>query len=146
MKPNQVTSLDAATTSSFEFGAGQRAASEFGRSEAMKRLLIIMAVVVAGCASHPRAVLSKGTDTEIRAAAMRVARADLASGHPRICLAGGRAVYAVGVPASSENLVEGFPRWDISRGCTDPIVQKSVIFAEAYNHEIVAAASSAKHE
>ena len=112
----------------------------------MKRLLLFLVVLIAGCASHPPTVLSKGTDSEIRAEAVRVAKADLSSGHPCACLAGGRAAYAVGIPASSEKLVAGFPRWNISRGCTDPIVQKSVIFAEAYNHEIVASASSAKHE
>ena len=112
----------------------------------MKRLLLLMVVLIAGCASHQSAVLSKGTDSEIRAEAVRVANADLSSGHPRVCLAGGRAACAVGVQASSEKLVEGFPRWNISKGCTDHIVQNSVIFAEAYNHEIVAAVSPAKHE
>jgi hypothetical protein len=112
----------------------------------MKRLLPFMVVLIAGCASHSPPVLFKGTDSEIRAEAVRVVKADLSSGHPRVCLAGGRAAYAVGIPASSENLVEGFPRWNISKGCTDPTVQKGVIFAETYNHEIVAAASAAKHE
>ncbi len=112
----------------------------------MKGLLLFMVVLIVGCASHPPAVVSEGTNSEIRAEAVRVAKADISSGHPRVCLAGGGAASAAGIEASSEKLVEGLPRWNISRGCPDPILQKSVIFAEAYNQEILAAVSSAKRE
>jgi hypothetical protein len=101
------------------------------------QLLVLIAFsLVAGCTSHSP-VWSKGTDEEIRAVAAKTARADIAAGQPRLCLAGGRGAGPVGIPQESWYLVKDLPEWNISKGCSDPFLVRSVIFGEAYNREIL---------
>ena len=101
--------------------------------------LITLAVVLAfapGCVTRGPKVLSKGSDTEIDAEALRAARADIAAGRPRVCYAGTIGVHAVGVPSESLHLVTDLPRFPLPCGCTDPLALRAYRFAEVYNTEV----------
>jgi hypothetical protein len=74
--------------------------------------------LVAGCATRSPLVLSHGSDGEVEAEAVRIARADLAAGRPRVCLAGTIGTAPVGIPPDSFESVRGLPRFSLPRGCT----------------------------
>jgi len=100
-------------------------------------VLSICLVFVCGCVTRGPKVLAKGSDAEIEAEALRIARADVAAGRPRICYAGGFAVSAVAVPAESFDLVRDLPRFPLPCGCTDPLTLPAGRFAQIYNTEVL---------
>src|SRR5687768_3884064 len=99
-------------------------------------VLTMSFVFMCGCVTRGPKVLSKGSDAEIEAEALRIARADIAAGKPKVCYAGGIVVSAVGVPAESFELVRNLPRLPLPCGCTDPLTQPAQRFAEVYNTEV----------
>src|ERR1051326_143121 len=99
--------------------------------------LIAVIVWITGCVSNGPSILSKGTDDEIRAEAVRTAKADITSGHPRICIAGSIGKNPIGIPPESLDSIKNLPRWSLPSGCTEPLASKSVIFAGAYNAEVL---------
>jgi hypothetical protein len=104
--------------------------------------LVLTAVALPFYAAGVRApqgppILEKGSDTEIRKAAVVVARADIAAGHPRICYAGTRGVSPVGVSEKHLGRVESFKRVPLPCDCSDPLASKAIVYAKAYNGEVV---------
>jgi hypothetical protein len=94
-------------------------------------------LLAGGCVTRGPKVLSKGSDAEIEAEALRIAKADVAAGRPRICYAGGIVAFAVGVPNESFDLVRDLPRLPLPCGCTDPLTLPAVHFARVYNTEVL---------
>ena len=72
------------------------------------------------------------------AAAEAEARRDIAAGHLKIYVAGGRASSEVGVSAADQHLVRALPHdRRLSFGCTDHDLPQHVAYAEAYNRLVV---------
>ena len=99
--------------------------------------LSICLVLVSGCVTRGPKVLSNGSDADIDAEALRIAKADIAAGRPRVCYAGTIAVSPVAVPADSFELVRDLPRFPLPCGCTDRLALPAVRFAQAYNSEVL---------
>ena len=109
-------------------------------------LLAASCLATSGCVASGPAILRTGTDAQIRSEARRMARADCASGHPRVCLAGTRGLSAVGVSPESAYLVRGLPELRVPRGdYNEPLAPRGIVFAEAYNDEIVRCLWNAQH-
>jgi hypothetical protein len=83
------------------------------------------------------AILATGSDAEIRKAAAADARTDIDAGNPRICYAGTRGIFAVGVPQQHLRRVEAFERVPLPSGCTNPLALRALVYAEAYNAEVM---------
>ena len=100
---------------------------------------LMMTLVLVSCvtADYP-AVLRHGTPDEIKAEAIRIARSDIAANKMRICIAGTRGTCAVGIPSEKEAAIHNLPQWQMPCGCTEPLAKAGIIFAEAYNREILA--------
>src|SRR5688572_27592099 len=92
---------------------------------------------VGGCVTRGPKVLSKGSEAEIEAEALRIAKADIAGGRPRVCYAGTIGVSPVGVPAESFTLMRDLPRLPLPCGCTDPLALPAIRFAQIYNAEVL---------
>ncbi len=99
--------------------------------------LSISLTFACGCVTRGQRVLSKGSDAEIYAEGLRAASADIAAGKLRVCYAGTRAVYPIGVPDEYLDLMRGLPRFPLPNGCTNPLAMPAARFAEAYNTTIV---------
>ena len=82
-------------------------------------------------------ILATGSEAEIQAAGVADARADAAKGRPRVCHAGGYAAGPVGVPPEHLYLVKALPKVSLPVGCTAPFARQAVLYAEAYNKEIL---------
>ena len=98
---------------------------------------ICLVLLLAGCVTRGPKVLSAGRDAEIEAEALRIARADIAAGHPRVCYAGTIASGPVGIPAESSELVRDLQRFPLPCGCTDPLALPAEHFAQIYNREVL---------
>jgi hypothetical protein len=100
--------------------------------------LIFSLALAAGCAawSGP-SVLRKGTNEQLDAEALRVAKEDVAAGRPRVAYAGTVASGPVGVPAESLELVSKLPKFSLPSGCMEPMAFRSMRFAHVYNTEIL---------
>jgi len=106
----------------------------------MVRLLWIALLSVSSlsaCVSAGPRILSSGTDAQIRTEAVRDAQADLAAGRPQICRAGTIASYPVDVPADAEHLVTALPERRLPSGCRNRLASRAIVYAGAYNREIV---------
>lgn len=107
----------------------EKSASSFARATALLSLLVIS---LTACSTTP------GLGSLSPEAARREARRDLASGHPRLYLAGTRGTSLVGVPQADLPLVRNLPVDSrLSLGCDDPLASAHLAYARAYNQEIV---------
>ena len=109
-------------------------------------LALIVAMALTGCVSRGPKVLSNGSDSDVAAEALRIARADIASGRPRVCYAGTIGVRAVGIPDKSLHLVRDLPRLPLPCGCTDPLALQAYHFAQVYNAEVLSYLKKRKTE
>jgi hypothetical protein len=82
-------------------------------------------------------ILETGTDSEIAAAGVAEAHADITKGRPRICWAGTIAVWPMGVSYEQLHLVKGLRKVPLPSGCEHPLAQRAKIYAEAYNEVIL---------
>ena len=82
-------------------------------------------------------ILKTGSDAEIRADAVRAARADMAAGKPRVAFSGGIASWPIGIPQEHWHLVERLPKVPLPSGCTVPYLAQASVYAEAYNKEML---------
>jgi hypothetical protein len=99
--------------------------------------LAILLGFTSGCVTRGPKVLPTGSETEIDAEALVVARADIAAGRPRVCYAGTIGVFPVGVPQGSLHLVRDLPRFPLPSGCTNPLAIPAFRFAQIYNTEVL---------
>ena len=82
--------------------------------------------------------LKKASASEIRARAIAQAREDVEAGTPHVAWGGGYALHRPNIPADKEHFVAGLPPVKhVPAGCTDPLVRQGMIFAAAYNGELV---------
>jgi len=102
------------------------------------RVVALVACLV-GCGYRYAPVLLTGTPEDIRAAATKASKADIAAGHPRIALAGTEdGAQPLGVPDEALPLVAKLPQIVLPSGCTHPLAGEAMIYAEAYNAVLVA--------
>ena len=95
-----------------------------------RQLGILLLTAVTSCASPPRDLSPE--------AGRAAARADIASGHMRIYIAGTEAAGPVGVGARDLAFVSALPRdRSLPIGCTVPHAGEAIGFATAYNREII---------
>lgn len=98
----------------------------------MKPLAILLAALLASCASAP--LVGRYSPQ----AAEAEARRDIASGHMKVYLAGGYAILEVGVTPGDHHLVEHLPLdHSLPAGCTEPHASEAAEYAEAYNRAII---------
>src|SRR5262245_53421277 len=118
------------------------------RPRSMKRILsyilaTLTAIVGLSCAtkspppstsSSPKAIqqlLASGNYKRIRATARADANADIASAHPRVCYAGTRGTFPVGVPEKYLNEVKNLPQVPLPSGCTEPLATAASAYADS---------------
>jgi hypothetical protein len=90
--------------------------------------------------SSPEAIqqlLASGNYKRIRATARADARADIANVHPRVCYAGTRGTFPVGVPEKYISEVKALPQVPLPSGCTEPLAHAASAYADSYNDELV---------
>jgi len=83
-------------------------------------------------------ILKTGTPEEIQRSAIAASQTDIAAGKPQIAFTGTIACMPIGVPPEHLALVEKLPRLSLPCGCATPLVREAIIYAEAYNKEILA--------
>ena len=109
-------------------------------------LFIIACTLFAGCRTKSGwilgtptgpTILRTGSREQIQETAIADARADIATGKPRIAYTGGIVAEAVGVPSEHLHLMQGLPTLPLPSRCTDPLVGPASTYAETYNKEIL---------
>ncbi len=111
--------------------------------------VVVIPIVALSCATKPapskissgpeaiQRLLSSGDYKRIRATARADANADIASTHLRVCYAGTRGIFAVGVPEKYLSEVKNLPQVPLPSGCTEPLATAASAYADSYNTEVV---------
>jgi|GEM_PF-5671373 len=110
-------------------------------------MLGLCMMVLTGCSQtrwEAYDLLRNGSLEEIDTEARHCAHADIKAGKPQVCYAGGYAYYAMGVPPEAAHLVEDLPVIRLPGGCAHPLAREAMVFAEAYNIEVVQYLSEAQ--